>query len=172
VKRILCSVILTLVSGCAIGVEPTETNIKINEDIELVFQEYRYTSDDWAACDKNKSKCFKNGVPVFGTASLHPISHLSDLELRYKDTKYKLDTSHMYNAHLEGGREIKGVIEYLYATCYDAKNCNARGIFSDAGGTYVAEWEVLDGIPIRTMLTASGDIVRKFIEHIRPPVYD
>ncbi|RLP53265.1 MAG: hypothetical protein D6160_16580 [Ketobacter sp.] len=162
---------LVLISSCAIGVPLIESKVAISDDIELEFKEYRYTNDDRAACEKSESHCFKNGVPVFGTESLHPISHLSALELRYKDTRYQLDTSFMYNAGAEKGHQVNGVVEYFYANCYDAKNCIVRGIFSDAGGTYVAEWKVLDGKPFRTILTTAGDIVSKFVDDIRPPVY-
>ncbi|PIE41609.1 MAG: hypothetical protein CSA49_02535 [Gammaproteobacteria bacterium] len=170
--RMLLAVLFIVISGCATGKELIESDISVNPDLELIFTEYRYSIAEINRCIQVPGLCLKNGTPVFGAVSYPPRTYLQGLKLRYKDTVYNLNTQNMYNADVKGVRTEKGVVEYFYASCYDKKNCIVRGIFSDAGGSYVAEWNIIDGVPIRTMLTSSADIVHKFLEDIKPPVYE
>jgi len=168
----LSFLLLLMLSGCSYGKETIKSSIAFDGDLELTFVESIYSKGELERCAGSKVNCFQNGVPAFGVGSLPPKSYLAKLTLTYKDKIYVLDTKNMYNAGAERGREVKGVVEYFYAHCYDQENCVVRGLFSDAGGSYVAEWQVINGASIRTILTSSGDIVQKFISNIRPPVYE
>lgn len=163
---------LLFFSGCAFSESPAHYEFKFESGIKLNFEEYLYTESDIKNCSMNHESCFLNGVPAIGVGASHPNSYVANLILTTQSKVYKLNTENMYNAALERPREIKGVIEYFYAGCFNADNCIVRGLFSDAGGSYVAEWLVIDGVPMRTILTSSGDVVHKFIEDIRPPVYE
>ena len=52
------------------------------------------------------------------------------------------------------------------------KNCQFRGLFSDAAGSFVAEWLIVDGLAIRTVLTSNNDVVNLFKKNIDPPEFD
>lgn len=77
----------------------------------------------------------------------------------------------MYDAWGNRPLEVKGAIRYFGGRCSDVKNCEFRGIFSDGVGTFVAEWRVVDGVPIRDVLTDSSDIIDLFMHNIDPPIH-
>jgi len=45
-------------------------------------------------------------------------------------------------------------------------------LFSDAGSAFVAEWGIVDGISVRSVLTGSSDVVNLFGDNIDPPEFD
>jgi len=51
-------------------------------------------------------------------------------------------------------------------------NCSFRGLFSDAAGTFVAEWQVVGGVSQRTIITGSGDVTNEVRKNIDPPVFE
>jgi hypothetical protein len=114
--------------------------------------------------------CFIDGR--FGSADELPKTYVKSITATFGGRSYSLDVSQMYNAW--GGRplEVKGVVRYFGGSCSDPMNCTLRGLFSDAAGSYVAEWQIANGISARTILTWSGDIVSEFITNIDPPEYD
>jgi len=116
--------------------------------------------------------CLIDGRFVFGSADELPKTYVKSITATFGGRSYSLDVSQMYNAW--GGRplEVKGVIRYFGGSCSDTMNCTLRGLFSDAAGSYVAEWQIANGISARTILTWSGDIVSEFITNIDPPVYE
>jgi hypothetical protein len=81
---------------------------------------------------------------------------------------YKLEISQMYDAWGSRPLEANGV-RYFGGSCEDELNCTLRGLFSDATGAYAAEWHIVDGVPVRTVLTDSNDVVAAFRQHIDPP---
>jgi len=85
---------------------------------------------------------------------------------------YSLDVSQMYNAWGSRPLEYKGSVRYFGGSCENALNCTLRGLFSDAAGAYVAEWQIVNGVSERTILTWSADVVTEFMKHIDPPEYD
>jgi hypothetical protein len=50
--------------------------------------------------------------------------------------------------------------------------CQFRGIFSDAAGSYAAEWKIINGKSYRTFLTSSKDVLDLFIKNIDPPTFE
>jgi len=118
-----------------------------------------------------ESSNLPNGNIVFGSVS-SPKTYLSKIIFSVKNKEYKLESKYMYNAWGRRPLEIAGVIKYFDAHCYNSENCTIRGIFSDAAGSFVAEWKVINGKAIRTVITNSGDIVNNFIKDISPPVYE
>jgi hypothetical protein len=120
--------------------------------------------------------CLIDGKPVFGSDSQLPQTYLKSITATFRGQSYALDVSEMYNAW--GARRfqttVKGVgtVRYFGGRCQDGFNCVLRGLFSDAAGSYVAEWQIIGGVPVRTVLTDSNDIVGQFIQHIDPPEFD
>ena len=176
--RFLLTIVFVIVAGCTTRGKLVETTISLNPDTELHFVDYHYSESEMEKCKQDFSSCLKNGLPTFGTSSSFgiftslPRSHLVELRLRYRDIEYKLETLHMYESRSNKKSKSKSNVQYFYANCFDAKNCLVRGLFSDAAGSYVAEWKIVDGIALRSILTSTRDIVHKFIKNINPPVYD
>jgi len=101
-----------------------------------------------------------------------PKTYVKSITVSFQGRSYALDASCMYNAW--GGRplEVPGVIRYFGGKCFDSRTCHFRGLFADASETFVAEWLVVNGTPVRTVLSGSIDIVNLFTEHIDPPEFD
>jgi hypothetical protein len=78
----------------------------------------------------------------------------------------------MYDAWGARPLEHPGAVRYFGGKCIDSANCQFRGLFSDAAGSFVAEWRVVNGISVRTVLTSSDDVVSLFMKKIDPPEYD
>ncbi|WP_369600650.1 hypothetical protein AAIA72_12500 [Hahella sp. SMD15-11] len=142
--------------------------VTVSPDLYVSFEE-RQVPD---ACHTSPGSCEVNGTPRIGAISAPPDSYLSRISLRYKDRTYLLDSGHMYNPQL-AGRAVPARPEgWVHASCMDAENCVVRVVLGDAGDTYVAEWYVLDGKSLRTLLSPSEDLINLFMKDIRPPVYE
>lgn len=120
-------------------------------------------------CDESSQECLVNGHIPFGTALDHPSTYIKSLTVSYQGRSYSLDASDMYDAWGSRPLEVKGVVRYFGGKCVDVKNCGFRGLFSDGAGTFVAEWRIVDGRSIRTVLTDSSDVVDLFMKQIDPP---
>lgn len=123
-------------------------------------------------CVREGEACRINGRIPFGRTSQVPKTYIARIAISFAGATHLLDSSDMYDAW--GGRplEYPGKIRYLGGQCYDANNCQIRGLFSDGAGTFVAEWRVIHGRPIRTVLTDSSDVVDLFVRHIDPPKFE
>jgi len=144
------------------------SGVKINI-VESIFQKSLFKIE---GCTEHSSSCRINGQIPFGVAFNLPKTYVKSITISYRGKSYLLDVSNMYNAWGSRPLEYPGVIRYFGGKCSDTKNCQFRGLFSDAAGSFVAEWQIIDGIPIRTVLTGSDDIVDLFMKHIDPPEYD
>jgi hypothetical protein len=89
----------------------------------------------------------------------------------FQGKTYSLSSVGMYNAWGARPLEIRGAVRYFGGKCFDSRNCQFRGLFSDAAGSFVAEWRVVNGVSTRTVLTSSNDVVNLFIKHIDPPEF-
>jgi hypothetical protein len=119
-------------------------------------------------CADQDSACRINGRVPFGTPFGLPKTYVKSIIVSFRTRSYSLDASDMYDAWGARDPEIPGVIRYFGGRCLNAKHCRFRGLFSDAAGTFVAEWLVVNGISVRTVLTASGDVIRLFTQNIDP----
>ncbi|MGO4478184.1 hypothetical protein AB4Z32_18220 [Massilia sp. 2TAF26] len=76
--------------------------------------------------------------------------------------------------------DVSDMVDPLFGTartnfsgfCYDDRNCGFRAVFGDAGGSYAAEWQVIEGKPVRTVFSGSGDLVQFFLANPVPPRYE
>lgn len=139
------------------------------EIVEMPFQRASFTVSD---CDDHSAACLINGHVPFGTDLGLPKTFVRRIRVSYQGHAYSLDSSNMYDAWGSRGLVAKGGIRYFGGVCVDTRNCQFRGVFSDAAGTFVAEWKVVDGVSIRTVLTNSSDVVDLFLKHIDPPEYE
>jgi hypothetical protein len=107
-----------------------------------------------------------------GVAFGLPKAYVKSISISYNNRSYSLDATDMYDAWGSRPLERKGVVRYFGGKCFDPKNCQLRGLFSDGAGSFVAEWRVVDGVSVRTILSGSDDIVHLFTEHIDPPEFN
>lgn len=122
-----------------------------------------------SGCTDTSPGCVINGHVPMGVAFGLPKTYVRQLSISYQGRSYPLDASDMYDAWGKRPLERKGVVRYFGGRCFDQKNCQFRGLFSDGAGSFVAEWRIVDGMPVRTVLSGSDDIVRLFTTNIDPP---
>lgn len=162
-----------LSSACAFAVDirsaftlPSGVEVTI---VEAPFQQERFKIE---GCSDKGSICRINGHIPFGMAFGLPKTYVKSLTISFQGKSNALDVSDMYNAWGNRPLEYPGKVRYFGGKCFDVKNCQIRGIFSDAAGSFVAEWLIVDGRPFRTILTGSNDVVDLFMKHIEPPEFD
>ena len=104
------------------------------------------------------------------------------VDMRYENPFYMAEDAGAADL-IAGGRLQLGIsrgspeqvidgFRHFGGRCFDTRNCHFRGLFGDASETFAAEWVIVDGISIRTVLTGSSDIFALFSEHIDPPEMD
>ena len=145
---------------------PSGVEVKI---VEATFKKSLFKVE---GCLDKDSVCRINGRTPFGTSFGLPKTYLRKLSILFKGKSYLLDVSNMYNAWGSRPLEYPGKVRYFGGKCFDINNCQFRGLFSDAAGSFVAEWRIVNGKQLRTVLTDSDDIVNLFMEHIDPPESD
>lgn len=118
-------------------------------------------------CSPEGYNCLINGRIPFGTVST-PTTYVKSISISYAGRTHRLDPTDMYNAW--GSRTPTN--EYFGGRCWDESYCHVRGLFSDGGGSFVAEWLVWEGVSTRTVISASGDVVDLFLENLDPPDYE
>ena len=137
--------------------------------IEASFHKGKFKIE---GCTDKGSVCRINGRIPFGMAFGLPMTYVKSITITFQGKSIELCVSDMYNAWANRPLEYPGKIRYFGGKCIDVKNCQVRGIFSDAAGSFVAEWLIADGRAFRTVLTDSNDVVDLFMKHIDPPEFD
>ena len=157
---------LALADSASTFTLPSDVRVTI---VEAAFHEENFTID---GCSAKSPICFINGKLPYGLAFGLPKTYIKSVTIFYQGTSYALDGTNMYNAWGNRPLEYPGAVRYFGGGCVDKKNCQFRGLFSDAAGAYVAEWLIVEGYAIRTVLTNSIDVVNLFTKNIDPPVFD
>lgn len=145
---------------------PSGIEVKI---VEATFKKSLFKIE---GCSDKDLVCRINGHIPFGTSFGLPKTYLKKLSITFNGKSYLLDVSNMYNAWGSRPLEYPGKIRYFGGKCSDVNNCQLRGLFSDGAGSFVAEWLIVNGRQVRTVLTDSDDIVNLFMDHIDPPEFD
>jgi len=113
----------------------------------------------------------RDGVP-FGVRGPQPKTMVRRIAVVVGDRSYELESEGMYDAWGERPLSHSGNVRYLGGWCADPSNCQIRGVFSDGAASFVAEWRIVNGRSMRTVLTDSSDIVDLFMRNIDPPRFD
>ena len=145
---------------------PSDVDVTI---VESVFDKEMFTIE---RCSSSGSICRINGRFPYGMDFNVPKTYVKSITISYQGTAYALDVTDMYDAWGDRPLQYPGGVPYFGGKCFDKKNCQFRGRFSDAAGAFVAEWRIVDAVAIRTVLTFSDDVVHLFGEYIDPPEYD
>ena len=149
---------------------PSDVDVTIVESVfdKAMFKVERCSSNGWGS----GSICRINGRVPYGMDINVPKTYVKSITISYQGTSYAFDVTDMYNAWGDRPLHYPGGVRYFGGKCFDKKHCQFRGLFSDAAGSFVAEWWIVDAVAIRTVLTGSRDVVRLFGENIEPLEYD
>ena len=163
-------VISFVISACA----KAETEFTLPNGIKVSILEENFDKSDFkvTGCAGSGAVCIINGSSPFGSDLGLPKTYVKSIKIFFQEHSYTLDSSNMYNAW--GNRHLiqTDKIRYFGGNCYDSKNCQFRGLFSDAAGAFVAEWQIVNGLQYRTVISNSSDIIGLFSKNIDPPVWE
>jgi hypothetical protein len=146
-----------------------EASFVLPSGVQVRILEAPFKSQEWRVdgCGPEDKVCLINGHFPFGTAFRTPRTYVKRIAIQYQGRTHALDASDMYDAWrgrpLEFKYKGKVQIRYFGGKCFDAHNCRFRGLFSDAGGSFVAEWLIVNDRSVRTILTDSSDVVHLFM---------
>jgi hypothetical protein len=123
--------------------------VALGKDVSLVLETRAFEAKrhDVRLCAEGVP-CLIDGKPVFGTHGSLPSIEIVSLTLRMGERRIPLDASAMYNPW--SPREDRDVYAWLSRELGD--RLVIRGEFSDGAAAYVAEWEVVEGSALRTVL--------------------
>ena len=160
----------SLRAGYGRPVETTSSSLTLPSNVSIRIDEAPFDpgSHNIKGCGGGARSCLIGGRLAFGSADQVPKTYVSSITVSVSGHEYSLDVSQMYDAWGRRTLESNGM-RYFGGSCADALNCTLRGLFSDAAATYAAEWQIAGGVPVRTVLTDSGDVVAAFRQHIDPP---
>jgi len=94
--------------------------------------------------------------PIFGTDGGAPHTKLKKLILRQGNKKTSLEISCMYDPWFERVDQSR-----FRVVVQNRRSLTLTGVFSDAAGSYVAEWLIVDGLGVRTLLSNEPSVVRE-----------
>jgi len=173
-KNLIILLLLIFVLVNTAKADETKTTLQFENSIEVTIIENQFAPNkaDIKMCQGGKVVCLIDGAVPFGSAGSMPKTYVKSITLKVEDKSYNLDTSNMYNAWGKRPKEIPGIIKYMAVHCYSSDFCTLRGLFGDAAGSYVGEWSIGNGTPVRTILTGQNDVINLFMQHIDPPVFD
>jgi hypothetical protein len=139
--------------------------------VKVHIVEAPFQSRAWRVegCGPKDKVCRIDGHLPTGTPFGLPRAYVESISIEYGGRTHNLDSSQMYDAWGARPLERPGVVRYFGGKCIDANNCQFRGLFSDGAGAFVAEWRIVNGLSVRTVLTDSSDVVDLFAKHIDPP---
>ena len=159
-------IICILVISTKVYAENTENTAEFTlpsgVDVKVVEGKFVKKLFKVAGCTVDGDVCLINNRIPFGVSFGLPKTYVKSISVSYKGKLHFLDVREMYNAWGTRPLQVKGTIRYFGGKCSDSTNCEFRGVFSDASGTYVAEWRIVEGRQIRTVLTDSKDVVELF----------
>jgi hypothetical protein len=173
-KNIFSIVVLSFVIFATPAIADTTSTFTLPSGVEVKIVEATFQKSLFKVegCSDRDSVCRINGHVPVGSAFGLPKTYVKSITISFQGRSYSLDVSDMYDAWGSRPLEYRGKIRYFGGKCFDSKNCQFRGIFSDAAGAFVAEWRVVNEMPIRTVLTGSDDVMNLFMRNIDPPEYE
>jgi hypothetical protein len=102
-----------------------------------------------------KVVCLIDGRPVFGTDGELPDTMLARATVTLDKRRIGLDVSSMYQPRLN---------DRTITAERSEGGCTVRACLSDGAGAYVAEWRVVSGVPLRTILSADQALLALYCD--------
>ena len=175
-KMLLLEFALISCSGCVSATGRVETNaafaLPSGVEVRIVEAPFLETQFRLDGCNEVGAACRINGHIPYGVESDIPKTYIKSISVTFQKKTHSLDASDMYDAWGSRHLQHKGSVRYFGGECFDENNCQFRGLFSDAAGSFVAEWRIVNGYSYRTVLTTSDDVMDLFMKHIDPPTFD
>ena len=171
-RPFVISLLFTGFTTAALAGDLVRFTLPSGVEVELVERAFVKSQFKVDGCFGQEPRCLINGRIPFGTNFDLPKTYLKSLKVSFQGKTYSLNSADMYNAWGARPLEYPGSIRYFGGKCFDSLNCQLRGVFSDASGSFVAEWRVIHGVATRTVLTDSSDVIHLFMEHIDPPEFE
>ncbi len=149
-------------------------NFTLRSGVAVELDERTFVASQFKVegCKQHEQKCLINGSTPFGVAWGLPKTYVKSIKVTFQNKTYSLNSADMYNAWGTRPFEIPGVVRYFGGKCFDSQNCQFRGLFSDAGGAFVAGWRIVKRRTSQTIVTYSSDVTNLFIKHIDPPEFE
>ena len=160
------------ITNPAVASGPVTFTIPSGVKVELDERAFMKSQFKVHGCTGKEPECRINGRIPFGSDLDLPKTYLKSIKVSFQGRTYSLESTDMYNAWGSRPLEHPGSIRYFGGKCIDSQTCRFRGVFSDAAGSFVAEWRIANGVSMRTVLTDSNDVVHLFIKQIDPPEYE
>lgn len=123
--------------------------VELGPDVALVVEARRFdpTQHRIVHCTGG-APCVIDGAPIFGTEGAMPALAVSRITLRTAGGAIELDHRGMYNPWSpKEGQRLSAVI-----VGRDDDEIRVRGEFSDGSAAYIAEWRVVRGAAVRTLI--------------------
>jgi hypothetical protein len=91
--------------------------------------------------------CLIDGKPAMGTDWEHPKTKFDKAVFEINGKQAALDVSYMYNPWFSKPKKEQFTVKKSEG------GWTIQGFFSDGAGSYVAEWVIVSGVSIRTILS-------------------
>lgn len=155
-KFLLFAAMIGSVLASSILAEPLEAQTGKFEFGQGVLLEYRVTPFDKKAFRQTGGRI----GPVFGVdGGGAPSTKLEKLVFIRGTTRTPLEVSSMYEPALGGMDKGRFSVRVL-----NERSAILTGSFSDAAGSYVARWLIVDGVGVRTLLSDDPDTISRLIK--------
>jgi len=148
------AVLLVLIAtGCVYAAETQrQVTRQLAPDVQATLEFARFRAEDhdvvYCATGFAKYACVIDGMPAFGTHHTIPALKVTALFLDVDGKRIELDFSGMYNPR--SPREDKPLV--MSITDRSEDTLVVRGKFSDGAAAYMAEWKIVRGHSVRTLL--------------------
>jgi len=168
--KIACSILFAVSLACIRSVSAADTvatfTLPSGVSIQIVEARFDRAKNPVHGCTGMSHECLINGRVPFGCDNDVPATYVKSITASFKGKSYALESSQMFNAWGERPLSVPGQVRYFGGSCRDSESCVFRGLFADGAGTFVAEWQVVFGVPVRTVITWSNDVITLFKEDI------
>jgi len=169
-RKLVVVGVMGLLAGCAVADTTAQFELPGGIKVSIAEGVFLATKVKVIGCAVGGGAgCLIDGQIPFGIVRGLPKTYVKSISIVALGKSYPLDVSGMYDAWGKRPLEYPGAVRYFGGWCFDERNCQFRGLFSDGASTFVAEWRVVQGRGMRTVLTDSSDVVDLFMSHIDPP---
>ena len=142
-------------------------NFVLPSKVKITIVEAPYEKRPASACPGSNSE------PKAG--DYRPKTYVKSISALFQGQTIRFDVTCMTDAWNGRPLQHEGVVRYFGGWCdlYDKKPyCAFRGVFSDGGESFVAEWYANGNVAKRTVFSRSSDVINLFMKNVDPPKYN
>ena len=142
-------------------------NFALPSKVKITIVEAAYEKRPASACPGSNSEQKAGGH--------RPKTYVKSISALFQGQTIRFDVTCMTDAWNGRPLQHEGVVRYFGGWCdlYDKKPyCAFRGVFSDGGESFAAEWYANGTVAKRTVFSGSSDVIDLFMKNIDPPKYE